>query len=46
MTRADYDVDYLIRLLQGLKSRYPHLQIILEPGSLSPGRLVRWWHRW
>ena len=31
MTRADYDVDYLIRLLQGLKSRYPHLQIILEP---------------
>lgn len=33
MTRADYDVDHLIRLLQGLKSRYPHLQIILEPGS-------------
>ena len=33
MTRTDYDVDHLIRLLQGLKSRYPHLQIILEPGS-------------
>ena len=33
MTRADYDVDHLIGLLQGLKSRYPHLQIILEPGS-------------
>lgn len=33
MTREDYDVEHLIRLLQGLKSRYPHLQIILEPGS-------------
>lgn len=33
MTRKDYDTDHLIRLLQGLKSRYPHLQIILEPGS-------------
>jgi carboxynorspermidine decarboxylase len=33
MTRKDYDVEYLICLLQGLKMRYPHLQIILEPGS-------------
>jgi carboxynorspermidine decarboxylase len=33
MTRKDYDVEYLICLLQGLKLRYPHLQIILEPGS-------------
>ena len=33
MTRKDYDVDHLIGLLRGLKSRYPHLQIILEPGS-------------
>ena len=33
MTRKDYDVDHLVRLLTGLKSRYPHLNIILEPGS-------------
>lgn len=33
MTRKDYDVEHLIRLLQGLKARYPHLQLILEPGS-------------
>ena len=33
MTREDYDVEHLIKLLQGLKSRYPHLHIILEPGS-------------
>lgn len=33
MTRKDYDVDHLIRLLAGLKSRHPHLHIILEPGS-------------
>ena len=33
MTRKDYDVPHLIRLLQGLHQRYPHLRIILEPGS-------------
>lgn len=33
MTRADYDVDHLIETLRGLKARYPHLHIILEPGS-------------
>ena len=33
MTRKDYDVEHLVRLLQGLKERYPHFQIILEPGS-------------
>lgn len=33
MTRSDYDVDHLISVLRGLRSRYPHLQIILEPGS-------------
>lgn len=33
MTRKDYDVEHLIQLLCGLKSRYPHLHIILEPGS-------------
>lgn len=33
MTRRDYDVEHLIRLLQGLKARYSHLRVILEPGS-------------
>lgn len=33
MTRKDYDVEHLISLLKGLKSRYPNLHIILEPGS-------------
>ncbi|NCC09016.1 MAG: carboxynorspermidine decarboxylase [Bacteroidia bacterium] len=33
MTRKDYDVEHLIKLLLGLKERYPHLQLILEPGS-------------
>ncbi|GAE16977.1 type I restriction-modification system [Bacteroides pyogenes JCM 6292] len=33
MTRKDYDTEHLIRLLKELKSRYPHLRIILEPGS-------------
>lgn len=33
MTRKDYDVEHLIGLLKGLKSRYPNLQVILEPGS-------------
>ncbi len=33
MTRKDYDVDLLVSILRGLHSRYPHLRIILEPGS-------------
>lgn len=33
ITRKDYDVEHLIGLLKGLKARYPHLHIILEPGS-------------
>ncbi|NDW13875.1 carboxynorspermidine decarboxylase [Bacteroides sp. 214] len=33
MTRADYDTEHLINLLKGLQTRYPHLKIILEPGS-------------
>ena len=33
VTRADYDIEHLIGLLQGLHLRYPHLRIILEPGS-------------
>ena len=33
MTRKDYDTEHLVALLQGLKKRYPYLEIILEPGS-------------
>ena len=33
MTRKDYDTDHLMALLKELKARYPHLEIILEPGS-------------
>ena len=33
MTHKDYDVEHLIKVLKGLKERYPNLQIILEPGS-------------
>ena len=33
MTRKDYNVDLLIRLIKDLRMRYPNLHIILEPGS-------------
>ena len=33
MTREGYDVDHLILLLKGFRSRYPWLQVVLEPGS-------------
>jgi carboxynorspermidine decarboxylase len=33
MTRKDYDIERLVRILQGLHERYPWLKIILEPGS-------------
>lgn len=33
MTREGYDVEHLIRVLKGFRSRYPNLQVILEPGS-------------
>ncbi|GHT46958.1 carboxynorspermidine decarboxylase [Bacteroidia bacterium] len=33
MTRKDYDVEHLIRLLQNFKKKYPNLEIILEPGA-------------
>ena len=33
MTRAGYDVDHLIASLKDFKARYPHLDVILEPGS-------------
>ncbi len=33
ITRADYDVNHLIQVLRSFKSKYPHLDIIMEPGS-------------
>ena len=33
ITRADYDVDRLIGVLKGFRSRHPHLEVILEPGE-------------
>lgn len=33
MTRADYDTEHLIKLLQSFKAKYPNLEIIMEPGS-------------
>jgi len=33
MTRSDYDVEHLIRVLRAFRERWPHLQVILEPGS-------------
>jgi len=33
MTRKDYDVELLIKTLQDFHARYPHLKVILEPGS-------------
>ena len=33
MTSQKYDVNHLIVLLKEIKSKYPHLHIIMEPGS-------------
>ncbi|MDP4240978.1 MAG: carboxynorspermidine decarboxylase, partial [Bacteroidota bacterium] len=33
MTRKGYDVELLVSIIQAFKSRHPHLQVILEPGS-------------
>ena len=33
MTQKDYDVPRLIRILREFRGRYPHLKVILEPGS-------------
>lgn len=33
MTRKDYDVELLINLMKDFHKRYPHLKVILEPGS-------------
>ena len=33
MTRKDYDIQLLIDMMKDFKKRYPHLKVILEPGS-------------
>ena len=33
MTRDEYDIELLVKTLQGLHNRYPQLKIIMEPGS-------------
>lgn len=33
MTRKDYDIDRLVRIMNEFHARYPHLHVILEPGS-------------
>lgn len=33
MTRKGYDTSHLVSLLKGFRERYPHLEVILEPGS-------------
>ena len=33
MTHQEYDIEHLIKVLGAFKQKYPHLHIILEPGS-------------
>ena len=33
VTRADYNIERLVRIMQGFHERYPHLKVIFEPGS-------------
>lgn len=33
ITRKGYDIDHFISLMQRLHQKYPHLEIIIEPGS-------------
>lgn len=33
MTRPGYDLDHLIKVLYAFRQKYPHLDVILEPGS-------------
>ena len=33
VTRADYDIERLVRVMQGFHERYPQLKVIFEPGS-------------
>ncbi|WP_104204868.1 carboxynorspermidine decarboxylase [Billgrantia saliphila] len=43
ITRADYDIERLVRLVRGFRDRHPHLTVYLEPGeaiALNTGYLV------
>lgn len=33
ITRKDYDVELLVKIITGFKKRHPHLDVILEPGE-------------
>lgn len=33
MTHKEYNIEHLVEVLKGFRQRYPHLQLILEPGS-------------
>lgn len=33
MTRKDYDTAHLVSVLRAFKTKYPNLEIIMEPGS-------------
>lgn len=33
ITRSDYDIEGLIKLLKEFKNKYPHLEVYLEPGE-------------
>ena len=33
ITRKDYDIEHLISLINDLHEKYPHLELIIEPGS-------------
>ncbi len=33
VTRKDYDIELLVRLMDGFHQRYPHLKVVFEPGS-------------
>ena len=33
MTHKDYNIEHVLTVLKGVKERYPHLQVIMEPGS-------------
>ena len=33
ITRSDYDIPRLIRILKGFRGRHPHLEVVLEPGE-------------
>nr|WP_234271530.1 carboxynorspermidine decarboxylase [Halomonas ethanolica] len=43
ITRADYDIERLVRVIRGFRERHPHLIVYLEPGeaiALNTGYLV------